>query len=81
MTPASVIHLINQTGLTRSSGVRTCIATFVQRLGSPLNISVHLYRITLDGVLIQESGTQRYLDAQPQHAHDQLTSASIHGRN
>ena len=122
VTRAIETHLIHQAGLTRSSGARTGIVTFVQRFGSALNLNVHLHMIILDGVytfdsdghprfhavaqpdlpgldrllhsitrrilkkleraglLIQEPGTQPYLDLQPEDAHDHLSAAAVRYR-
>ena len=41
--------LIHRAGLTRKSGARSGIVTFVQRFGSALNLNIHLHMMVLDG--------------------------------
>ena len=60
VTRAIETALIRRAGLTRKGGACGGIVTLIQRLGSSLNLNVHLHMLVLDGVYANERGKLRF---------------------
>ncbi len=56
-------HLIKQTGLSHKTA-QTGAVTLIQRFGSALNLNIHLHRLFLDGVYVEDAdGAVRHSSA------------------